>query len=227
LEVDVEAAVYARTRGDEVTDDDVLLEAGELVASAAYGGVGQNARGLLEGGCADERLCGQRRLRDAEQQRLGAGGRLALCDQLLIDIAEHRAVDVLALEELAVAAIGDAHLLKHLAHDRADVLVIDLHALEAVDLLHLVEQVLLHRTWPLDPQDVVRIDRTLGEAVTGAHLVALVDAQVLADRHLVDALGALRRDHDDLALAALDLAEADAAVDLGDNSRVLRLARLE
>src|SRR5690606_5530689 len=115
----------------------------------------------------------------------------------------------------------------HLAHDRADVLVIDLHALEAVDLLHLVEQVLLHRTWPLDPQDVVRIDRTLGEAVTGAHLVALVDAQVLADRHLVDALGALRRDHDDLALAALDLAEADAAVDLGDNSRVLRLARLE
>jgi len=36
-----------------------------------------------------------------------------------------------------------------------------------------------------------------------------VDPQVLADRDLVHALRALRRHHDDLALAALDLAEAD------------------
>src|ERR1041384_3990910 len=58
-------------------------------------------------------------------------------------------------------------------------------ALEPVDLLHFVEQVLLHRTRPLDPQDVVRIDRSLGEAVARPDPVALVDAQVLARRHLV------------------------------------------
>ena len=100
-------------------------------------------------------------------------------------VAELGPVDVLALEEARVARIGDPHLLQHLAHDHLDVLVVDLHALEAVDLLDLVQEVLLHRPRPLDPQDVVRVDRTLGETVTGAHLVALVDAHVLAVRHLV------------------------------------------
>ena len=88
-------------------------------------------------------------------------------------------------EELRLARLHDANLLQHLPDDHADVLVVDLHALQAVDLLHFVEQILLHRARSLDPQDVVRIDRTLGETVTGAHAVALVHAQVLAGRHLV------------------------------------------
>jgi hypothetical protein len=49
-----------------------------------------------------------------------------------------------------VARVGDAHLLEHLAHDHADVLVVDLHALEPVDLLDLVQQVLLNGPRPLD-----------------------------------------------------------------------------
>ena len=56
-------------------------------------------------------------------------------------------------------------LLQHLAHDDLDVLVVDAHALQAVDLLDLVDQVLLHRLDALDAQDVVRVDRALGEAV--------------------------------------------------------------
>ena len=44
---------------------------------------------------------------------------------------------------VGVARIGDLHLAQHLADDDLDVLVVDLHALHAVDLLHLVDQVLL------------------------------------------------------------------------------------
>src|SRR5690606_5039945 len=79
----------------------------------------------------------------------------------------------------------------------------------------------LHGPRPLDPQDVVRVDRTLAQAVARTDLVALVDPQVLADRDLVHALRALRRHHDDLALAALDLPEPDGAVHLLDVRRVL------
>ena len=75
-----------------------------------------------------------------------------------------------------------AHLLQHLAHDHADVLVVDLDALEAIDLLHLVEQILLHRARALDPQDVVRIHRSLGQPVTGPDAVAFVHAEVLPGR---------------------------------------------
>jgi hypothetical protein len=77
-------------------------------------------------------------------------------------------------------------------HDHADVLVVDLHALQAIDLLHFIEQVLLHRARALDPQDVVRVDRAFGQAVAGAHAVALVHAQVLAGRHLRRAAARLR-----------------------------------
>ena len=121
-------------------------------------------------------------------------------------------------------------------HDHANVLVVDLHALQAIDLLHFVEQILLHRARSLDPQNVVRIDRTFGQTVAGAHAVALVHAQVLARRHLVQlclarlverAVVGSSAAHEDLALAALDLAEPHDAVDLGDRRRILRTARLE
>src|ERR671921_41417 len=145
------------------------------------------------------------------------------------DLAEALLVDVLPLEELRLPRLDDAHLLEHLAHDHADVLVVDLHALEAVDLLHLVQQVLLHRARALDAQDVVRVHRPLGQTVAGAHAVALVHAQVLARRDLVqlrlhggvDRRGpGLRGVDEDLALAALDLAEPHDAVDLGDRRRI-------
>ena len=50
------------------------------------------------------------------------------------------------------------------------------HALQPVDLLHLVQQVLLDRPRPLDEQDVVWVHRALGEAVArpsrvGCHAV--------------------------------------------------------
>src|SRR5262249_3764767 len=75
-------------------------------------------------------------------------------------------------------------------------------------------------------------ERAVDERVARAHLVALVDAQVLALRHgvlgLLDDL-ALRPERldDDRALAALLLAELDEAVDLGDDRGILGLARLE
>ncbi len=146
---------------------------------------------------------------------------------------------MLALEQLRVAGLQDPHLLQHLAHDHADVLVVDLHTLQSVHLLNLVQQVLLHRPRALDPQNVVRVHRTLGETVARPHPVALVHAKVLARRHLVE-LRRLRvvhhrrpvvqdpqRLHEDLPLAALDVAEAHHAVDLRDRGRILRATRLE
>ena len=230
--------VHAGAGRDEVTDDDVLLETEEIVLRTTNRRVGEDARRLLEGRRRDERLGRQARLRDAEQQRLGRRRRDLLLLRPLVLVAEALLVHVLALEELRRARIHDPDLLEHLANDHANVLVVDLHALEAVDLLHFVQEVLLYGPRALDPQNVVRIDRSLGEAVTGAHAVALVHAQVLAGRHLVQlrllrlvdddrAVHGLRRLHEDLTLAALDLAEPDDAVDLRDRRRILRTARLE
>src|SRR2546425_11732950 len=66
-----------------------------------------------------------------------------------------------------------------------------------------------------------RSHRSLGEAVAGAHAVALVHAQVLAGRHFVQLRLPLLGVDVDLALAALDLAEPHRAVDLGDRGGIL------
>src|SRR3989442_7461118 len=227
LHFDLLVPVDARSRGDEVADDDVLLQPQEVVPRAANRGVGQHPGGLLERRRRDERLSREARLGDPQEQVL-RGRRLAsLLDRPLVPVAEHVLVDVLAFEEVGVARIYDFHLLQHLAHDHADVLVVDLDALEAVHLLDLVDEVLLHGPRTLDPQNVVRIDGALGQPVTRAHAVTFVDAQVLRGLHFVQLVLALFGVDPDLTLAALDVPEADGAVHLRNRGRVLRPPGLE
>ena len=55
--------------------------------------------------------------------------------------------------------VGDADAAQHLANDHLDVLVVDLHALESVDLLDFVDQVLGERLLAEHLEDVVRVGR--------------------------------------------------------------------
>src|SRR3546814_4882910 len=88
------------------------LQAAQVVAGAADGRLGQHAGGLLEGGRGDERLGGERGLGDAQQHRVEPRRQLALGQQLRVLLDHALALGLLAMEELAVAAVGDL--------DRAD-----------------------------------------------------------------------------------------------------------
>ena len=91
----------------------------------------------------------------------------------------------------------DAHLAQHLGDDDLDVLVVDLDALAAIDVLDFADQVLLHGLFAGDAQDVVRHQRTIDERVAGTHEVARVDAQVLVVRDEVLAFDAALAADDD------------------------------
>ena len=54
---------------------------------------------------------------------------------------EVEAVDELARQEVGVARLGDRDLAQHLASDDLDVLVVDVDALAAVDVLDLLDDV--------------------------------------------------------------------------------------
>ena len=58
---------------NELTDDDVLLEALQVVDLLAQGGFGKHAGGLLEGGCGQPGIGCQRSLGDAHQLRTAGG----------------------------------------------------------------------------------------------------------------------------------------------------------
>ena len=218
----------AGAAGDEVAEDDVLLEAAEFIHPAHRRGLGQHARRVLEGRGGDERVGLERGLGDAEERGLGLRRAAAFHHHLLVHLEERLARDLLAPEEVGVARVRDADLAEHLADDDLDVLVVDLDALETVDLLHFVDEVLFEFLRTRDLEDLLRDDRAFGELLALLHAVALEHDDLLAhrDQVLLDEAGDAV---DDLhaALAAHVLAELDLALDLRDLGRVLGLAGLE
>src|SRR6516225_8802939 len=102
LETEAPVDRHAGSGRDQVADDDVLLQAAEVVHLALDRGLGEHPRGLLEGGRRDEAVGRERRLGDAEQQRLIARRLLALPRHALVLLLDDEAVDVLALEERRV-----------------------------------------------------------------------------------------------------------------------------
>src|SRR5467141_3791107 len=226
---DLHARVVAEARAgrDEPADDDVLLQTAQVVGLAGDGRLGEHARRLLERRRRDEAVRRERRLRDAEEHGLGGGRPLALADHALVLLLEHELVDQLTDHELGVADLLDAHAPQHLAHDDLDVLVVDAHALQAIDLLHLVDEVALQLAVAEHGQIVVRVRRAVHQGLARLHAVALVDADVLAARdQVLLGLAVVGADHD-LPHALDESAHLHASVDLRDDRLLLRLARLE
>src|SRR5882672_10740198 len=214
-------------RRNQPTDDDVFLQAAQVVLEAAHRGFGQHARGLLEGSRRDERLGGQRSLRDAEQHGLQARRLLATARGPIVDRHRPRAIELFAAQQRGITDAQDLGLAQHLADDHLDVLVIDLHALQPVNVLDLAHQVVGERLDALQAQDVVRIGLTIGDDLAALDLLALEHVELPPFRNqLFVLLAMLIRDHE-APLALGLLAEADRTGLLRQNRRILGLARLE
>ena len=155
-------------------------------------------------------------------------GRPPAGNHALVLFHEPEAIDLLLDQELGVAHILDLHPPHHLPDDDLDVLVVDVDALQPVDLLDLVDEIRVQRLLAEDRQDVVRVARPVHQRLARADAVAFLDVDVHAARQRVlSRLATVLRDDDDLALPLDDAAVPDDAVDLRDDRRLARLARLE
>ena len=92
LHRDVPVPVDAGTSRDELTDDDVLLETYELVATAVDRRIGEHTSGLLEGRGREPRVGGQRRLGDTHQDRTSGCGLATLGDDATVARLEFAAL---------------------------------------------------------------------------------------------------------------------------------------
>ena len=78
----------------------------------------------------------------------------------------------------AVARLVDAHLAQHLPDDDLDVLVVDGHALAAVHALDFLDEVALHGIAAARLEVLLRVDRAVGDRITGADRLAVLDQQL-------------------------------------------------
>src|SRR5215213_1883727 len=221
--------------GYELPDNDVLFQACKAVHLALDGSVGKDAGRLLERGCGEEAIGGEGGLGYTHKDRV-VGGWAAF---LLLDarvLGEHcKAVGDLLGEQLRVAWVVHDHLAQHLAYDDLDVLVVDVHALRAVDLLHLIHQVALGRgasaaVAEVVLQDRVRVDRTFCDRGVRPDLGALDELgpeELALDLVLAD-FGVIGCGDDDLDLPVrVGLLEGDDTVDLGEGRLGLGMPGLE
>ena len=105
---------------------------------------------------------------------LAVAGGLPGRRRLVVLVLEDELVHQLAHHEVGAAHFLDAHAPEHLAHDDLDVLVVDGHALQAVDLLHLVHEIALQLAVAEDGQVVVRVRGAVHQRLARLHPIALV-----------------------------------------------------
>src|SRR5690606_5901087 len=150
-----------------------------------------------------------------------------LVEDVVVFFTEDKLVDILAGQEVGISRIDDLDFLHHLAYDRLDVLVVDLHTLQTVYFLDFVHQVFLYGRRALDRQDIGRGDRPIRKLLTSLHEVIILNQDVLRQRHQVALLNAVARFDENLAVTPLDATVGYDAVDFAHNRRVRRISRLE
>jgi len=91
----------------------------------------------------------------------GIGHDLLSPDAIVL-LGKIKLVDNLLFKEACVAWIVDLYLAHHLAYNNLEVLIVDLHALQTVNVLDFVDDVFLNGRGALNGQDVGRRDGTIG-----------------------------------------------------------------
>src|SRR6266568_4682858 len=208
---------------DQVTHDHVFLETAQFIDLAQCGRFGENAGRILERCGRDKAVGFQRGLRDAEKHGNGLRWFSTLFDDLLVFFLEVEFVHLIAPEQRRIARVGNFHFAQHLPHDDFDVLVVDLYALQAIDLLHFVDQMLLQFLWTADFQNLVRHDWALSELLAFLHEIAFENDDVLGERDqmlfLGSCLGVFRSQ---TSLPADSSTHLNNSVNLSKLSRIFR-----
>ena len=90
------------------------------------------------------------------RQRFGHRGFAILADDPLVFIFETPLLDLVTNQEIGIADIFNAHAAQHLAYDDFDMLVVDAHTLETINLLHFVDEILGQGLFTENIENIVR-----------------------------------------------------------------------
>ena len=198
-----------------------------MVHRAADGSFRQHAGGFLERSRGNERVRSQGSLGDTKEQGPGGSGLAApsLCP--LVFFPEPELIYLFVEEEFGISDFLDFHPTHHLANDDLDVLVVNVDALEPVDFLDFVHQVLLQLLFTEHRQDIVGVARAVHERLAGFYPFPLLHGHVDAARQQVLlGLGTIRH-HNDFALALDDVGIPYQAINFCNDRRLMRFARLK
>jgi len=226
---------HTGTCRDQLTDNNVLLQAEQRVNLTLDRSLGQDTGGLLEGSGRQEGLGCQRCLGDTHEGR-AAGCQLEIglasvdaCLYLIVVILELEQVDDRTRQYLCVTCVLNLNLAHHLTNDNLNVLIVDVYALLTVNLLDFLDQVVMNGTRIAYAQDVVRAECAVVELLTLLDVLTILDTDAGGRSQLIRT-GVAVFGVDDvyrLERSALGLLDVDTTRDLCQSCNLLGLACLE
>src|SRR5678810_954884 len=169
----------------------------------------------------------ERSLGDTQQERLGLCDLAIFLTYTLVLVLEAETIDLLFEQKLGVADFLDLHPAQHLSNNHFDVLVVDVHALQTIDLLDFVYEVFLQTTHTQNSQNIVRVQRSIHERLAGTNTIAILHVDVRTTRDVVLALFTVVASNDQFAFALRDRAERNGAVDFRHDRRLRRTSCFE
>src|SRR2546428_8077924 len=227
FQLDVAVVLQSGSSRNQTSHNDVFFQTTQIIDFAADGCFGKHPRGLLEGCRGNERIGAQRRLGNSQQQRTPHGRLAAFRLHTFVLFQKLELVYLFLKQELRVANFFNFDPAHHLADDHLNMLIVDVDALEPIDLLDFVDQVSLQFLFSQDPQDVVRITRAVHQSFTGVDILAFLNIDVNAPRQQVFRGSCIFVFNDDFALPAHQAAIVNHAVNFSDDSRFFRLTRFK
>ena len=156
------------------------------------------------------------------------GGRfLILQFHLFIFRQQIRAFNLLTRNKPRITGIDDLYAAQHLPHNYLDVLVIDLDALKAINILNLVSNITCERLDPQQAENIMRIRGPVDDALPLVHDLTVVGSDMLVLGNQILMRNPIQIGNDQALFAFGILAERYDACNLRQHTRILRRASLE
>ena len=151
-----------------------------------------------------------------------------LYTSLVICIFKFVHIDDRAAQELRVARLFHAHLTHHLADDDLDVLFVDVNALLTVHGENALRQIVLHSLDARNSQNVMRVQRAIGDGIALLHALAVLnlEADGIRDLILLD-LAVVGGDRNVAKRGSVGIVDIGHAVDFRDLRHLLGFPGLE
>ena len=136
-------------------------------------------------------------------------------------------VDKFLIKECGVSGVVDLNFAHHLTNNDLEVLIVDLHTLQTIDVLNLIDDVFLNCRRTLDGKDVCWCGDTIGKWGTSTNGVMLLNQDLLGSANKVLTLLARLGGNDNFAVTTFHLTHSDLTVNFADDGGVGRVTRLE
>ena len=152
---------------------------------------------------------------------------LVFFQQLAIDFLDISELNLLSSKKIRVAGLSDINFAQHLAYDHLDMLVVDLYALQTINVLDFLNQVSSQCLDTQQTQDVLGIWLAIGDYFATLNLLTFehIDISPLRNQFLMTLFV---RAGDDQSLLALGfLTKTDGTGTLCEDSRLFWLTRFE